>query len=41
MSLTESIVEDVALTWFSEVGCAVWHGPSREACRFLASFGAI
>ncbi len=27
MSLTESIVEDAALTWFGEMGYAVGHGP--------------
>jgi type I restriction enzyme R subunit len=27
MSLTESIVEDAALTWFGELGYAVVHGP--------------
>ena len=27
MSLTESIVEDAALTWFGELGYAVGHGP--------------
>lgn len=26
-SLTESIVEDAALTWFGELGYAVGHGP--------------
>ena len=27
MALTESIVEDAALTWFEELGCAFGHGP--------------
>jgi hypothetical protein len=27
MPLTESIVEDAALTWFGELGYAVGHGP--------------
>jgi hypothetical protein len=27
MSLTESIVEDAALTWFGALGYAVWRGP--------------
>ena len=27
MTLTESIVEDAALTWFGELGYAVGHGP--------------
>ena len=27
MTLTESIVEDAALTWFSELGYAIGHGP--------------
>ena len=27
MSLNESIVEDAALEWFGELGCAVGHGP--------------
>lgn len=27
MSLTESIVEDAALSWFGELGYAVGHGP--------------
>jgi len=27
MSLNESIVEDVALQWFGELGYAVGHGP--------------
>jgi hypothetical protein len=35
MSLTESIVEEAALTWFGELGYAV--GPLREAIRRLNS----
>jgi type I restriction enzyme, R subunit len=27
LSLSESIVEDTALTWFRELGYAVGHGP--------------
>jgi type I restriction enzyme R subunit len=27
MSLNQSIVEDAALEWFGELGCAVGHGP--------------
>ena len=27
MTLTESIVEDAALTWFGELGYEVGHGP--------------
>ncbi len=27
MSLNESIVEDVALEWFGELGYAIGHGP--------------
>ena len=29
MSLNESIVEDAALEWFGELGCAVGHGFPR------------
>ena len=28
-SLNESIVEDTALNWLGELGCAVVHGPQR------------
>ena len=35
MSLTESIVEDAALTWFGELGYAMGHG--QHASRTLAT----
>jgi hypothetical protein len=33
MSLTESIVEDAALTWFGELCYAVGHGPLRASFK--------
>ena len=42
MSLTESIVEDAALTWFGELGYAVGHGPQMATGKPAAkrdSFG--
>jgi type I restriction enzyme, R subunit len=44
MSLTESIVEDAALTWFGELGYAVGHGPHLapgEAAAERDSFGEV
>jgi type I restriction enzyme R subunit len=35
MSLTESIVEDAALTWFGELGYAIGHGPEMAPGKFL------
>ena len=35
MNLTESIVEDAALTWFGELGYAMGHG--QHASRTLAT----
>ena len=44
MSLTESIVEDAALTWFGELGYAVGHGPQMapgEPAAERDSFGEV
>lgn len=44
MSLTESIVEDAALTWFGELGYAVDHGPHMapgEPAAERDSFGNV
>jgi type I restriction enzyme R subunit len=44
MSLTESIVEDAALTWFGELGYAVGHGPQiapGEAAAERGTFGEV
>jgi type I restriction enzyme R subunit len=44
MSLTESIVEDAALTWFGELGYAVGHGPQMapgEAAAERDGFGDV
>ncbi len=44
MSLTESIVEDAALTWFGELGYAVGHGPHMapgEPAAERESFGEV
>src|SRR5262245_19173044 len=44
MSLTESIVEGAALTWFGELHYAVGHGPKiapGEAAAERASFGDV
>ncbi|MBL9143835.1 MAG: DUF559 domain-containing protein, partial [Verrucomicrobiaceae bacterium] len=44
MSLTESIVEDAALTWFGELGYAVGHGPQMapgEPATERDSFGEV
>lgn len=44
MSLTESILEDAALTWFGELGYAVGHGPdmaSGEAAAERDSFREV
>ena len=44
MSLNESIVEDVALEWFGELGYAVGHGPHLAPCEPAAerdSFGEV
>jgi type I restriction enzyme R subunit len=44
MSLTESIVEDAALTWFGELGYAVGHGPHMapgEPAAERGSFGEV
>jgi type I restriction enzyme R subunit len=36
MSLTESIVEDAALTWFGELGSTLGHGPHFIPCEAKA-----
>jgi type I restriction enzyme, R subunit len=44
MTLTESIVEDAALTWFGELGYAVGHGPQMAPGEPVAerdSFGDV
>ena len=44
MSLTESIVEDAALTWFGEMGYAVGDGPQMapgEPAAERDSFGGV
>ncbi len=44
MTLTESIVEDAALTWFGELGYAVGQGPQMapgEAAAERGTFGEI
>ena len=44
LSLTESTVEDAALTWFRELGYAVGHGPylaPGEPAAERASFGEV
>ncbi len=44
MSLTESIVEDAALTWFGELGYTVGHGPQMapgEPAAERDSFGEV
>jgi hypothetical protein len=44
MSLTESIVEDAALTWFGGLGYAVGHGPQMapgEPAAERESFGEV
>jgi type I restriction enzyme, R subunit len=44
MNLTESIVEDAALTWFGELGYAVGHGPQMapgEPSAERDSFGDV
>jgi hypothetical protein len=44
MSLSESVVEDAALTWFRELGCAVGHGPHlapREPATERNSFDDV
>ena len=41
MSLTESIVEDVALTWFGELGCTVGHGPPMAPSEAEAEWVSI
>ncbi len=44
MSITESIVEDAALTWFGELGYAVGHGPQMapgEPAAERDSFGEV
>ncbi len=44
MTLTESIVEDAALTWFGELGYAVGHGPQMapgEPAAERDSFGEV
>jgi hypothetical protein len=44
VTLTESIVEDAALTWFHELGFAVGHGPSMapgEPAAEMDSFGDV
>lgn len=42
--LTETLVEDAALTWFSELGYAVGHGPQMapgEPAAERESFGDV
>ena len=42
--LNQSIVEDAALTWFGELGCAVGHGPQLapgEPAAERDSFGEV
>jgi hypothetical protein len=44
VSLTESIVEDAALTWFGELGYAIGHGPQMapgEPAAERHSFGEV
>ncbi len=41
MSLTESIVEDAALTWFGELGYAVGHGPQMAPGEPAAERGSF
>jgi type I restriction enzyme R subunit len=44
MPLTESIVEDAALTWFGDLGYAVGHGPQMapgEPAAERESFGEV
>lgn len=44
MSLNESIIEDAALEWFSELGYAVGHGPQLapgEPAAERESFGEV
>jgi type I restriction enzyme, R subunit len=44
VSLTESIVEDAALTWFGELGYAIGHGPQMapgEPAAERDSFGEV
>jgi type I restriction enzyme R subunit len=41
MTLTESIVEDAALTWFGELGYAVGHGPQMAPGEPAAERGAF
>jgi type I restriction enzyme R subunit len=44
MTLTESIVEDAALTWFGELGYAVGHEPQMapgEAAAERGTFGEV
>jgi type I restriction enzyme R subunit len=44
MTLTESIVEEAALTWFGELGYVVGHGPQvapGEAAAERDSFGEV
>jgi len=44
MTLNESIVEDVALEWFGELGYAVGHGPHiapGEPAAERTSFGEV
>jgi hypothetical protein len=36
MSLTESIVDDAALTWFGEFGYPLGHGPHFMPCESKA-----
>jgi hypothetical protein len=39
MTLTESIVEDAALTWFGELGYAVGHGPQMAPSEAASERG--
>lgn len=44
MSIEESFVEDAALEWFGELGCAVGHGPHLvlgEASTKRDAFGEV
>jgi hypothetical protein len=41
MSLTESILEDAALTWFGELGYAVGHRPQMAPGELEAEWSAF
>jgi type I restriction enzyme R subunit len=41
MTLTESIVEDAALTWFGELGYAVGHGPQMAPGEAAVERGTV